>query len=110
VDDELEPEAMVDDELEPEAMVVDGVSMGEREWRRWYLPSTLCRTLDRKGVSVGCAAHDEPCEVCRRPPPLYIRTGDRGPPTIDRLDALDQNAIKGPLEPLGSIRWRYLTV
>jgi hypothetical protein len=41
------------------------------------LPVSTARTLDREGVSVGRTAHDEPRVVCRRPPPLFIRTGDR---------------------------------
>jgi hypothetical protein len=32
----------------------------------------------------------------RRPPPLFIPQGDRGPPAIDRLDASDQDASQGP--------------
>jgi hypothetical protein len=71
--------APMDDVLKPEAMVVDGVSVGECGWRRWYFPSAQRENLDREGVSVRSAAHDRPREVCHRPPPLYIRAVDKSP-------------------------------
>jgi hypothetical protein len=61
------------------------------------------KPLDREGMSVGSVAHDEPREVCRWPPPLYIHAGDWGPQTIVRLSAPDQGASQGPFEPLDSI-------
>ena len=49
------------------------------------------------GISVGLSGTDEPRNWCRRPPPLFIAAGDRGPPTSIRLDAPDQGVVKGPV-------------
>ena len=52
----------------------------------------FCANLDRIGFVGGAVTHDQPRELCSRPPTSLCSAGHRGPPTMLRLGAPDQGA------------------
>jgi hypothetical protein len=91
-----------------EVQVASTGSGSRRRCGRWpamELPAAAAPPLDRLGLRCRWGGGgDEPCVVCRWPPPVFIAQRDGGPPAKNELER--PRSGRGERRPIGSVRVR----
>lgn len=90
-------------------VVGDGVSVGVRERGGGGSGASREHCANPRSVGEcrwGVWRRGEPHTKCPGSHLCLYSAGHRGPPTIKRLSAPDQGAVKGHVKPLGSNVWR----